>query len=300
MRHKREVVPKKSAVVRFPSLYDPMHGISCNKETFSVDLLENNHAGKKRWGLVFCGVKSKLLDYYRLGSKEPLSASTLDAIGNFITEHRIPITIITDSDGVLGARKKWKHHIGKFFTPLRLSEQDKHNQNLAERAINNLKAGKSKIRNACGTGVLAYHCKAMEYLCNIDNYIAQASLGNQLPFGAFSGETPHISMIWFKFWEPVYYWNWTDKTGKVLMHPGRFLGFAWNIGDPMTLKVIQCNKDPHNRNIVVHRGVIVPHSTTTIGYDYALAPNSAAFTPPTLWQYWGYPRSPGALMVLFC
>ena len=65
VRHKQEVMPKKSAVVRFPSLSDPMCSISCNKDTFSVDLLENTHAGKNRWGLVFYIVKSKLLAYYR-------------------------------------------------------------------------------------------------------------------------------------------------------------------------------------------------------------------------------------------
>ena len=42
------------------------------------------------------------------------------------------------------------------------------------------------------------------------------------------------------------------------MHPGRFLGFAWSIGDPMTFKVIQCNEDLRKRNIVLHRGVVVP------------------------------------------
>ena len=86
-------------------------------------------------------------------------------------------------------------------------------------------------------------------------------------------------MIRFKFWDPVYYWNWTDKAGKVLMHPGRFLGFAWNIDDPMTLKVIQCNKDLHNQNIVVHRGVVVPHPPTEIGYNFAMAPKSKAYSP---------------------
>ena len=106
VRHEREVMPKKLAVFRFPRLSDPMRGIHRNKETFSVDLLENTHAGKKRWGLVFYGLKSKLLAYYRLGSKDPNSALTLDALGNLIAEHGIPRMIITESDGVLGAGKK--------------------------------------------------------------------------------------------------------------------------------------------------------------------------------------------------
>ena len=63
MRHEREVMPKKSVVVGFTSLSDPMHGIRRNKETFSVDLLENTLAGKNNWGLVFYGLKSNLLAY---------------------------------------------------------------------------------------------------------------------------------------------------------------------------------------------------------------------------------------------
>ena len=112
--------------------------------------------------------------------------------------------IITDSYGVLGAVKKWKHYLGRMFTPLLLSKQDKHSQNPVERAIQKLKASLSKIRNACGEGVVAYHWEAMEYLCDINNYIARASLVNRLPFEAFWGETPDISMIRFKFWDPVY------------------------------------------------------------------------------------------------
>ena len=102
--------------------------------------------------------------------------------------------------------------------------------------IQNLKAGLSKIRNSYGTGVLAYHCEAMKYLCSIKNYVARVSLGNRLPFEAFGGDKPDISMIRYKFWEPVYYCNWTDKSDQVLIHPGRFVGFSWNVDDPMILR----------------------------------------------------------------
>ena len=72
-------------------------------------------------------------------------------------------------------------------------------------------------------------------------------------------------MIRFNVWETVYYRHWTDKTGKVIMHPGRFVGFTWNIGDPMIFKVIQCNEDLNKQNVVVHRGFIVPHYLTATG-----------------------------------
>ena len=89
-----------------------MRKILHNKVFVSVDLLENTPAGKNRWGLVFYGVKSKLLDYNRLGSKDPTARLTLDDLGNFIAKHGIPRMIITDHDEVLGARKKWKHYLG--------------------------------------------------------------------------------------------------------------------------------------------------------------------------------------------
>ena len=168
-----------------------------------MDLLENTQAVKKRWGIVFYGIKSKLIAYYIFELKEPTSSSTLDALGNFISEHGIPIMIINDRDGVLGTGKKWKHYLRKSFTPLQPYEPDKHNHNPVKRAIQKFKAGLSKIRNDCGTGALEYHCEAMDYLCDINNCVARVSLGNRLPFEAFGGEMPDISMIRFKVWDPV-------------------------------------------------------------------------------------------------
>ena len=241
VRHEREVMHKKRTVEIFLAMHYSLRNVLRNKETFSVDVVEDTHAGKTRWGIVFYGVKSKLLAYNHLGSKKPTGTSTLYALGKFIAEHGIPGKIITDSDGKLGAGKAWKNYLGRLFVPLSLSEPDKHNQDFVERAIQNLKAGLSKTRNACGAEVLAYHWEAMEYLCSLNNYVARASLNNRLTYEDFWGETPNISMIHFKFWELVYYRNWTEKDSKVLMHPRRFMGFAWDVGDPMTFKVLQCH-----------------------------------------------------------
>ena len=43
--------------------------------------------------------------------------------------------VINDRDDLLGAGDKWKHFLWRMFTPLCLSESDKHNQNPVERAI---------------------------------------------------------------------------------------------------------------------------------------------------------------------
>ena len=180
-------MPKNSDVEIFPAMADSLRVVRRNKENFSVDVVENKYAGKKRWGIVFYGVKSKLLAYYRLGSKDPTGALTLYALGKFIAEHGIPGKIITDHDGKLGSGKQWKDYLGRKFVTLSLSELDKHNHNLLEREIQNLKAGFSKIRDDYGAKVLAYHWEAMEYLFRINNYVAWASLGNRLPYESFWG-----------------------------------------------------------------------------------------------------------------
>ena len=65
----REFMPKKSSVVRFTRLPDKMRSISRNNEKFSVDITEDTHDEKKHWGLLLYGVKSKLLAYYGIGSR---------------------------------------------------------------------------------------------------------------------------------------------------------------------------------------------------------------------------------------
>ena len=112
-----------------------------------------------------------------------------------------------------------------------------------------------------------------------ESHVSWVSLNNLLHYESFWGEMPDISMIWFKLWGPLYFRNWDDKSGKVVMHPGVFMGFACNIGDPMTFKVLQCDEDPHNHNIVVYRGVVVLRSLTATGYNYALAPKSDSYFP---------------------
>ena len=62
-RHEREVMPKKSAVERFPAIPDSLSNVRRNKEFFSLDVMKDTHARKTRWDIVFYGVKSKLLAY---------------------------------------------------------------------------------------------------------------------------------------------------------------------------------------------------------------------------------------------
>ena len=77
------------------------------------------------------------------------------------------------------------------------------------------------------------------------------------------------------------------------MHPGSFFGFAWNVGYPMAFKVIQCNTNPTKRDVVVHRGVVVPRNSSEIGYKSALVPKSDAYLPE-VYLKGELPRKPAA------
>ena len=119
----------------------------------------------------------------------------------------------------------------------------------------------------------------MDYLFGLNNHVALESLNNCLPYEAFGEEAPDISIICFKFWDPVYLQNWTNKVINDFMHPGRFMGFAWNIGDPMTFKELQCNTDLHKRNMVLHRGDVFLRTLASTGYNSVLVPKSDAYFP---------------------
>ena len=92
-----------------------------------------------------------------------------------------------DINSILGTGKEWKQVIGQINPPLFWSEPDNYNQNPSECAIQIVKDGVSKIINACGTRVLTYEYETMEYLCNVNNYVARDSLKNQLPYEVFWG-----------------------------------------------------------------------------------------------------------------
>ena len=149
VQHEREAMPKKSEVLLFMILPDPLRNIWCNKEPFLADIMEFTHNGGMRWWLVLYGVKKKLIYSYRLGYKDVNPHLTLYVFGGFVIEHGITRQLIMDSHSILGADNLWKLVNGRTFTPLSLSNIDEHNHNPVKLAIQGIKYGISKIRNIC-------------------------------------------------------------------------------------------------------------------------------------------------------
>ena len=86
-------------------------------------------------------------------------------------------------------------------------------------------------------------------------------------------------MIRFKSWETVYYRNWNETAGKILMNTGRFAGFACHVGKPMTFKVVRCHEGTKRLLQILHRGVVVPRYLSASGYNSALQLKSDAYFP---------------------
>ena len=101
-------MPKKSEVLRFPRLSDPLCGNLCNKETYLADVMDFTHAGGNNWILVLSGINTKLMGYYRLGYKDFTTHSTLNELGKLVTKFGIPRQLIMDIYSILGAGNLWK------------------------------------------------------------------------------------------------------------------------------------------------------------------------------------------------
>ena len=55
----------------------------------------------------------------------------------------------------------------------------------------------------------------------------------------------------------MYHWNQGDTSGKVVMKLGSFLGFEWNVYDPITFKVLQCGGYPRSNLKILYRGTVI-------------------------------------------
>ena len=69
------------------------------------------------------------------------------------------------------------------------------------------------------------------------------------------------------------------------------MGFAWNVSNTMTFKVLQYNTDPHKNNTIVQRVVVVPSNLAATGYNCTLAPKIDAYFPEVQLEG-GPPRKP--------
>jgi hypothetical protein len=80
---------------------------------------------------------------------------------------------------------------------------------------------------------------AQDYLSHVHNLITNCQLNWKIPEQVSTG-TPDISHILMFYWfEPVLYLDPVSKFPETTERPGYFVGFADNVGDALTFKILK-------------------------------------------------------------
>ena len=93
---------------------------------------------------------------------------------------------------------------------------------------------------------------AQNYLAQVHNLSANRQINWKIPEQVSRGGTPDISHILMFYWfEPVLYLDPVSKFPETTERPGYFVGFAENVGDALTFKILK-----NDLTTVLHRSVV--------------------------------------------
>jgi hypothetical protein len=94
--------------------------------------------------------------------------------------------------------------------------------------------------------------QARDYLAHVHNLSANRQLNRKIPEKVSRGGAPDIShMVMFYWFEPVLYLDPVSKFPETTDRPGYFVGFAENVGDALTFKILK-----NDLVTVLHRSVV--------------------------------------------
>ena len=119
------------------------------------------------------------------------------------------------------------------------SEPHHQHQNFAENMYGKVKDKVNHTMDSCGCPPSCWLLCLM-WVVFVLNHLANPSLGWRIPLEAMYGSTPDISIILlFSFWHPVYF-KYEDNSfpSQSKERHGRIVGFAKNVGDALTFKVL--------------------------------------------------------------
>ena len=220
----------------------PALNVHRRKEAVAMDTLKSETpcmmTGVKLAQL-FVGCDTYLMDVFPLKSEKDMAHVLQDVIRKRGAMDKLI------SDGAKSQISQYTATIlRQYHIKDHLSEPHYQHQNPAERFWSHVKPLVNAILNRTNAPAgLWFLC--LLYVAFILNRMALKSLNWRTPLEAHSGETPDISIIMrFKFFEPVYYSNVEVTKGSSGLGNergneirGHFVGFAENVGHPMTFRV---------------------------------------------------------------
>eukprot|EP00557_Chaetoceros_sp_GSL56_P014026 CAMPEP_0176478512 /NCGR_PEP_ID=MMETSP0200_2-20121128/1227_1 /TAXON_ID=947934 /ORGANISM="Chaetoceros sp., Strain GSL56" /LENGTH=1865 /DNA_ID=CAMNT_0017874457 /DNA_START=317 /DNA_END=5915 /DNA_ORIENTATION=+ len=154
---------------------------------------------------------------------------------DFCKEVGAPNTLLTDNSKVQSGRK-FQEVNRKNKTDHTFTTPHCQNQNLAERKIQDVKH-KAIMHLYSSDAPLSFWCYAVKYVVDCLNHTAKQSLNWQVPQTLLSSNTVDISVFRFYFWQPIEFLSPKIKFPGCKWQKGRFVGIAWNHGDPFTYRI---------------------------------------------------------------
>ena len=181
--HENEGLPKNFYSERFQALGAPYRMIRRNGETFSADIVPSVYRGKVKHKLVFSGLNSKFSAVYDMGYSKGAIGSHL-ALQQFISDHGIPQTLITDGDQAENFSQKWIELCAKHFIEQHSSEAYKQNQNFVERWVQEAKTTITQVKQHTGCDD-QYSFDMWSHISDVNNHCVWKSLKWHTPLEVF-------------------------------------------------------------------------------------------------------------------
>ena len=128
---------------------------------------------------------------------------------------------------------KWTTTCRQLFIKQRKFVPYNQNQNKVERRVQDVKHKTSNLLYQSGAP-LEFWCYAITFVIDCLNHLAKKPLQWRTSQEILYGDTPDISMFRFKFWQPIEFYNPAARFPGSRWSLGRFLGIAWDSGDPFT------------------------------------------------------------------
>ena len=198
---------------------------------------------------VFFGVESKMIKVKGMKSESDFPAAYLD----FIRKHGIPPVLHRDN-----AKAEMSEKVTEINRNLIIADTwtEPHSpwQNPAElNAVKFLKNQCQVLLDRTGAPEDLWFL-AQQYIADV-HYVSAHPLLNWLtPAHVVGGDTPDIShILMFYFYQPVWYLDPTTSFPESKEKKGRFVGFAPNVGDILTFKILT-----DDTRHVIYRSVVRP------------------------------------------
>ncbi len=189
---------------------------------------------------LFIGRKSLVADAYGMNT----DAEFVNTLWDNIRKRGAMDKLISDS-----ARSETSARVQDILRHLIIedwqSEPHYQHQNFAELRWKHIKKNVEFLMNHRNVDPEAW-LLCLQYVCDVMNHTAEKKLGHRIPMSVLLGCTRDISIfLQYLFWDIVYVHRYhdsgysgqigSDKSNEIR---GRFVGFAWDVGNALTYKVL--------------------------------------------------------------